>query len=95
MTVDSEDLDEHRDKYAQKTAEVRRRRLHGFQPNQTALRRREEELKEPVLTTPPETWPEAAAKARNLVQLFASASEAQDPASKELVACALVDLRRS
>lgn len=95
MTVESDDLDEHRDKYAQKTAEVRRRRLHGFQPNQTALRRRQEEFKELVLTTPPEIWPEAAAKTRNLIQLFPSASEAQDSASKELVAFALVDLRRS
>jgi len=95
MTVDSDDLDKHRDKYAQETAEVRRRRLHGFQPNLSALRRCQEELKEPVLTTPPETWPEAAAKTRNLVQLFTAAPEAQDPESKELVAYALVDLRRS
>lgn len=70
MTDDSDDLDDHQDISAQKAAEVRRRRLHGFQPNQTDLRRREEELKEPVLTAPPETWPEAAATAQYLLYSF-------------------------
>lgn len=95
MTDDSDDLDDHQDISAQKAAEVRRRHLHGFLPNRTALLRRQEELNKPILAAPPEAWPEPAGTARNHAQLSASGAAAQDPAPKELIAHVLDDLMRS
>ena len=94
MSDDPVDLDEHRSSAAQIATDFRRQRLHEFQVDQTALRRRQEELEKLLLAAPAETWPEAAAKAQYLIQLFAATSEAQDPRRKELIAHALDDLTR-
>jgi len=94
MTDDPVDLDERRGMAAQQATEMRRQRLHEFQADQAALRRRQEELERLLLAAPAETWPEAAAKAQYLIQLFAATPEAQDPRRKELIAHALEDLSR-
>jgi hypothetical protein len=94
MTDDPVDLDAYRDKTAQIATDIRRQSLHEFQVDQAALRRRQEELEKLLLAAPAETWPEAAAKAQYLIQLFASTLEAQDPRRKELIANALDDLTR-
>ena len=94
MTNDPVDLDEHRGMVAQEATEVRRQRLHEFQADQVALRRRQEELEKLLLAAPAETWPEAAAKAQYLIQLFAATPEAQNPRYKKLIAHALDDLTR-
>jgi hypothetical protein len=88
------DLDEHRGMAAQVATDIRRQRLHEFQVDQTALRRRQEELEKLLLAAPAENWPEAAAKAQYLIQLFAVTPEAQNPRYKELIAHALDDLNR-
>ena len=94
MTGDPVDLDEHRGMAAQMATDLRRQRLHEFQEDQAALRRRQEELEKLLLAAPAETWPEAAAKAQYLIQLFAATAEAQNPRYKELIAHALDDLTR-
>ena len=94
MSEEPVDLDEHRGRAAQKATELRRGRLHEFQADQAALRRRQEKLEKLLLAAPAQTWPEAAAKAQYLIQLFADTSEAQDPRRKELIAHALEDLTR-
>jgi hypothetical protein len=94
MTDDPVELDERRGMAAQKATEIRRQRLHEFQADQAALRRRQEELEKLLLAAPAETWPEAAAKAQYLIQLFAATPEARDPRRKELIAHALDDLTR-
>lgn len=94
MTEDPVDLDEHRGMAAQKATDIRRQRLHEFQTDQAALHRRQEELEKLLLAAPAETWPEAAAKAQYLIQLFAATAEAQDPRRKELIAHALDDFTR-
>ena|ERR671928_1482447 len=94
MTDDPVELDERRGMAAQKATEIRRQRLQDFQANQTALRYQQEELEKLLLADPAETWPEAAAKAQYLIQLFAATPEAQDPRRKELIAHALEDLAR-
>ncbi|MDH3472733.1 MAG: hypothetical protein OEM59_03485 [Rhodospirillales bacterium] len=94
MTDDPVDLDAHRGMAAQKATDIRRQRLHEFEADQAALRRRQEELEKLLLAAPAETWPEAAAKAQYLIQLFAATLEAQDPRRKELIAHALDDLTR-
>lgn len=94
MIDDPVDLDEHRGMAAQTATEVRRQRIHEFQADQAALRHRQEELEKLLLAAPAETWPEAAAKAQYLIQLFATTPEAQDARRKELIAHALDDLTR-
>jgi hypothetical protein len=94
MTDNPVDLDQHRGMDAQKATELRRQHLHEFQADQAALKRRQEELEKLLLAAPAETWPEAAAKAQYLIQLFAATPEAQDPRRKELIAHALEDLTR-
>ena len=94
MTDEPVDLDEHRGMAAQKATEIRRERLHRFQADQVALRRRQKELEKLLVAAPAETWLEAAAKAQYLIRLFADTAEAQDPRRKELIAHALDDLNR-
>ena len=94
MTDNPVDLDERRDAAALKAIEIRRQRLMEFQDDQAALRCRQEELEKLLLAAPAETWPEAAAKAEYLIQLFADTPEAQDPRRKELIAHALDDIAR-
>ena len=94
MTGDPVDLDAHRGMAAQKATDIRRQRLHEFEADQAALRLRQEELEKLLMAAPAETWPEAAAKAQYLIQLFADTPEALDPRRKELIAQALDDLNR-
>jgi len=94
MTDDPIDLDKHRGMAALIATDVRRQRLHEFQLEQAALRRRQEELEKLLLAAPARTWPEAAVKAHYLIQLFAATPEAQDPRYKRLIAHTLEDLDR-
>jgi hypothetical protein len=93
MTDDPVELDEHRGMAAQKSTEIRRR-LHEVQTDQAALHLRQEEFERHAIAAPSTTWPEAAAKARYLIQLFSSTPEAQDPRRQELIARVLDDLVR-
>jgi hypothetical protein len=93
MTDNPVDLDEYRGMAAQKSTEIRRR-LHEVEADQAALRRRQEEFERHAVAAPSTTWPEAAAKARYLIQLFAGTLEARDPRRQELIAKVLDDLAR-
>jgi len=93
MTDDLVDLDEHRGMAAQKATEIRRR-LHEVQADQAALHRRQEEFEHFLLAAPATTWPEAAAKARYLIQLFAATPDARDPRRQKLIASVLGELKR-
>src|SRR3546814_6403516 len=94
MTDDPVDLDEHRGMAAQKATEIRRERFHQFQADQAALRLRQEELEKLLLAAPAQSWPEAAAKAQYLIQLFADTPAGQDPRRQELIAPAMAALTR-
>jgi hypothetical protein len=87
------ELDEHRGMAAQKETEIRRL-LHEVQADQTALRARQDELERFMVAADALTWPEAAAKARYLIQLYAATSDAQDPRRQKLIAGVLADLVR-
>lgn len=91
MTDDPIELDEHRGMVAQKDTEIRRR-LHEVQADQAALRQRQEEFEKFLVSAPATTWPEAAAKARYLLELFAATPEAQDPRRQKLIAGVISDL---
>jgi DNA-binding IclR family transcriptional regulator len=93
MTNSPVELDEHRGMAAQKSTELRRR-LHEVRSDQAALRRRQDEFEHFALAAPSATWPEAAAKARYLIELFALTPEAQDPRRQQLIAKVLDELAR-
>ena len=88
------DLDKHRGMAAQRATEIRRERIQAFQADQQALRLRQEELERLLLAAPAETWPEAAAKAQYLIQLYAATPDAQNARRQRLIALALHDLHR-
>jgi hypothetical protein len=90
---DPVNLDGHRGMAAQKSTEIRRR-LHEVQADQAALRERQEALEHFLLAAPAATWPEAAAKAKYIIQLYAGTPDGQDPRRKKLIASALDDLAR-
>ncbi|MGE5146295.1 MAG: hypothetical protein ACM3N5_06070 [Candidatus Eiseniibacteriota bacterium] len=90
---DPVDLDGRRGMAAQKSTEIRRR-LREVQADQAALRHRQEELEHFMLAAPAATWPEAAAKAKYIIQLFAATADGQDPRRKKLIESALDDLAR-
>ena len=87
------ELDEHRGLSARKQTEIRRL-LHGVQADQAALRGRQEELESFMLAADAASWPEVAAKARYLIQLYAATPQAQDPRRQQLIARVLADLVR-
>jgi hypothetical protein len=58
------------------------------------MRQRQDEFESFLLAAPATTWPEAAAKARYLLQLFATTLDAQDPRRQQLIASTLDDLTR-
>ena len=93
MTDTPVDLDEHRGMAAQKETEIRRL-LHEVQADQADLRIRQEELESFMGAAAALTWPEAAAKARYLIQLYAATPDAQDPRRQTLIAGVLADLDR-
>jgi hypothetical protein len=93
MTDDPVELDQHRGMVAQKDTEIRRR-LHEVQADQAALRERQAELEKFLVSAPATTWPEAAAKARYLLELFAATPEAQDQRRQKLIAGVIGDFAK-
>jgi hypothetical protein len=93
MDGDPVELDEHRGMAAQKSTEIRRR-SHEVQADQAALRDRQEEFERQAIARPSTSWAEAAARARYLIQLFASTPEGRDPRRQELILQVLEDLTR-
>src|SRR3546814_19533672 len=94
MTDDPVDLDEHRGMAAQMATEKRRERHHQFEVSQTILKFRQDELGRLLVAAPAQTWPEAAAKVRYLIQQFADTPEGHEPRHTALIAMALYDLPR-
>lgn len=93
MTNEPVELDEHRGMNAQKDTEIRRR-LQEVRLDQAALRERQAELEKFLIAAPSQTWAEAAAKARYLIELFAGTAEAQDARRQRLIAIVLDDMTR-
>jgi hypothetical protein len=93
MTETTIDLDERRGMAAQKATDLRRM-LTEVEANETTLRQRQEELESQMLAAPSANWPEAAGKARYLLNLFVANLAAQDPRRQQLVAAVLADFKR-
>jgi hypothetical protein len=78
---------------AQKATEVRRM-LAEVEANAKALREQQEALEAQLIAEPAASWPEAAAKARYLLGLFAATPIAQDPRRQRLISYVLDDFVR-
>jgi hypothetical protein len=87
------DLDRHRGMAAQKATELRRL-MAEVQANERALRLRQDELESHLLAAPATTWPDAADKARYLLNVLADTAAGQDPRRQKLIAAVLDDFDR-
>jgi len=87
------ELDRHRGMAAQKATDLRRL-VADAEANAKTLRDRQLEIEAQLLTVPATTWPEAAAKARYVLNLYAAALDPQDSQHRNLVAAVLSDFSR-
>jgi hypothetical protein len=93
MTSEPFDLDKHRGMAAQKATDLRRA-LTEVENNARDLRDRQALLEDQLLTLPAASWPEAAAKARYVLNLYAAGLPPDDTRHRDLVAIILEDFAR-
>jgi hypothetical protein len=87
------DLDKHRGMAAQKATDIRRI-LANAENNARDLRDRQRELEGQLLSAPAASWPDAAAKARYVLNLYAAGLATADTHHRDLVAAVLADFAR-
>src|SRR6266513_2430506 len=87
------DLDQHRGMAAQKATDIRRI-LADVENNAKDLRDRHAVLENQLLSVPAASWPEAAAKARYVLNLYAAGLAPADTHHRDLVAAVLADFAR-
>jgi hypothetical protein len=87
------DLDKHRGMAAQKATDIRRI-LADVENNAKSLRDRQGILENQLLSVPAASWPEAAAKARYVLNLYAAGLAQDDTHHRDLVAAVLADFAR-
>jgi hypothetical protein len=92
VTDHTVDLDKHRGMAAQKATDLRRA-LAEVENNMRELREREADL-ENCLLVAAASWPEAAAKARYLLNLYAASLPPEDTRHRALVAALFDDFVR-
>jgi hypothetical protein len=93
MTDNPVDLDRHRGMASQKATDMRRV-LADVEANAKALRDRQGMLESQLLSVPAASWPEAAAKARYVLNLYAAGLAPSDSHHRDLVAAVLADFAR-
>jgi hypothetical protein len=87
------DLDKHRGMAAQKATDIRRI-LVEVENNAKDLRDRQAILEKQLLSLPAASWPEAAAKARYVLNLYAAGLASDDTHHRDLVTAVLADFAR-
>jgi hypothetical protein len=93
MTDTPVDLDKHRGMASQKATDIRRV-LAEAEANAKVLRDRQGVLENQLLSAPAASWPEAAAKARYVLNLYAAGLAPTDTHHRDLVAAVLADFAR-
>jgi hypothetical protein len=93
MTENPLDLDKHRGMAAQKATDIRRV-LAEVESNARDLRDQQAILENHLLTVPAASWPEAAAKARYVLNLYAASLAPDDTHHRDVVAAVLADFAR-
>jgi hypothetical protein len=87
------DLDKHRGMASQKATDIRRV-LAEVEANAKIQRDRQGTLESQLLSTQAASWPEAAAKARYVLNLYAAGLAPTDTHHRDLVAAVLADFAR-
>jgi hypothetical protein len=87
------DLDKHRGMAAQKATDIRRA-IADVEANAKLLRDRQAGVEIQLLEVPAQSWPEAAAKARYVLNLYAADLTPADSHHRDLVAAVLADFAR-
>jgi hypothetical protein len=87
------DLDSHRGMAAQKATDIRRA-LAEVETHARELRERRAAVEDHLLSAPAASWPEAAAKARYVLKLYAEGLRPDDIMHRDLVAAILEDFAR-
>lgn len=87
------DLDRYRGMAAQKATDIRRI-LADVESNAKDLRERQGILENQLLSVPAASWPEAAAKSRYVLNLYAAGLASSDTHHRDLVAAVLADFTR-
>jgi hypothetical protein len=87
------DLDKHRGMAAQKATDIRRV-VADVEANSKLLRDRQGVVEVRLLEVPAASWVEAAAKARYVLNLYASELAPADTHHRDLVAAVLADFAR-
>ena len=85
------DLDRHRGMAAQKATDLRRT-LAEIENHAKELRDRQTVLENQLMSVAAGTWPEAAAKARYVLNLYVASLSAEDTRHRNLVAAVFDDL---
>jgi hypothetical protein len=93
MTEVPVDLDKHRGMASQKATDIRRV-LAEVEANAKIQRDRQGVLESKLLSTQASSWPEAAAKARYVLNLYAAGLAPTDSHHRDLVAAVLADFAR-
>ena len=93
MTDEPLDLDKHRGMAAQKATDIRRV-LAEVENNARDLRERQGALENQLLSVPAVSWPDAAAKARYVLNLYAAGLAPADTHHRDLVAAVFADFAR-
>jgi hypothetical protein len=87
------DLDKHRGMAAQKATDIRRV-VAEIEAKATLLRERQSAVEIELLSVPAANWPDAVAKARYVLNLYAASLAPADTHHRDLVASVLADLAR-
>lgn len=93
MTDEPLDLDRHRGIAAQKAVDLRRA-LAEAESHARELRERETVLEQRLLSSAAASWPEAAVKARYLLNLYAASLPEHDTRHRALIAAVIDDFIR-
>ena len=93
MSEEPLDLDKHRGMAAQKATDIRRA-LAEVENNARQLRERQEALENQLLSAQAGSWPEAAAKARYVLNLYAAELAPGDTRHRDLIAAIFADFAR-
>lgn len=93
MTSEPTDLDKHRGMAARKAVSIRRV-LAEVEKNARELRDRQAVLESQLLSIPADSWPEAAAKARYILNLYAASLSPDDTRHRDLVTAVFEDFAR-
>ena len=93
MTDEPLDLDKHRGMAAQKATDLRRA-LAEVESNAKNLRDRQVRFESQLLSMPAASWPEAAAKARYVLNLYAAGLSPEDSRHRDLGTAILEDFGR-